>query len=77
MLGFAGWVGATRVDDHHHYPSDILAGMGIGLLWANVAYWSRFDLRGRSRAADDRAQPFVVRLAPGPGDAGVGALGEF
>lgn len=69
MLGAATWIGVSRLEDHHHHATDVLAGMGIGLFWSNVAYWTRFELSGRVR--EDNA----VQLGPGPGTAGLSLSG--
>ena len=61
MLGAATWIGVSRLEDHHHHATDVLAGMGIGLFWSNIAYWTRFELGGRVRKESH------VQLGPGPG----------
>jgi membrane-associated phospholipid phosphatase len=73
LLGLAAWVGVSRVDDGRHNPSDVLAGMAVGLLWSNVAYWRRFDAHGRSR----RAFSPKIDLTPGPGDVGAALRMRF
>ncbi|KAF0709629.1 Aste57867_5854 [Aphanomyces stellatus] len=41
-LLLAAWIAVTRFQDMWHFPSDILAGAGIGLLTAWVAYRHHF-----------------------------------
>lgn len=62
-LGLAGWVAWTRVDDGRHNVSDVLTGAAIGTVFANIAYWRRFDTDGavrRKPAAAVSADPGVV-----------------
>lgn len=62
-LGLAGWVAWTRVDDGRHNVSDVLTGAAIGTVFANIAYWRRFDTNGavrRKPAAAASADPGVV-----------------
>jgi membrane-associated phospholipid phosphatase len=75
LLGLATWVGASRVDDHWHNSSDVVAGMAIGMLWSNVAYWRRFDLKGQPRRAIKSS--FTLSPVPGPGDVGAALIGHF
>jgi membrane-associated phospholipid phosphatase len=69
ILGAATWIGVSRLEDHHHHATDVVAGMGIGLFWSNIAYWTRFDLGGRVRTESP------VQLGPGPGTAGLSLSG--
>lgn len=62
-LGLAGWVAWTRVDDGRHNVSDVLTGAAIGTVFANIAYWRRFDRDGavrRKPAAGAAVDPGVV-----------------
>jgi membrane-associated phospholipid phosphatase len=62
-LGLAGWVAWTRVDDGRHNVSDVLTGAAIGTVFANIAYWRRFDTEGsvrRKPTAASSADPGVV-----------------
>ncbi|MSP92717.1 MAG: phosphatase PAP2 family protein [Myxococcales bacterium] len=77
VLGLAGFVVWSRVDDGRHNPTDVLAGSLIGVAMANVAYWRRFTSSGTSRRAV-RGEPGVqVSLAPGPVPAGMGFTVRF
>lgn len=51
LLGLAGYVAWTRVNDGRHNLSDVLTGAAIGTAGAQVAYWRRFDGAGRARRA--------------------------
>ncbi len=37
-LGWALFVAASRLVDHWHHPSDVLAGLGLGFVMSTIAY---------------------------------------
>jgi membrane-associated phospholipid phosphatase len=51
LLGLAGYVAWTRVDDGRHNVSDVLTGAAIGTGAAHFAYWRRYDTAGQARRA--------------------------
>ncbi|GJN88923.1 hypothetical protein Rhopal_001894-T1 [Rhodotorula paludigena] len=49
----AGWIAVTRIEDHYHHPTDVLAGSTIGLVCALAAYLTYYP------------SPFVFTARPG------------
>lgn len=68
MMGFAGFITASRVHDGRHHPTDVLAGSLLGLGVANASYWRRFDTDGNLRRGPDRSTgPQISGFGSGPG----------
>lgn len=75
ILGLAGLVAWSRVDDGRHNVSDVLTGTAVGIAMANLSYWRRFDTNGRSRSGGFDSESMA--LTGGPGDVGVGLSLRF
>lgn len=52
-LFLATWICVTRLEDHYHHPTDVLAGAFLGALSALVAYATYYPT------------PFVLSAKPG------------
>ncbi|MBM4345588.1 MAG: phosphatase PAP2 family protein [Deltaproteobacteria bacterium] len=65
-MGLASYVAWSRVRDGRHNPSDVLTGATIGAVFANLAYWRRFDTHGETRRGSKPATSAQtgVQLAP-------------
>jgi membrane-associated phospholipid phosphatase len=72
MLGAAGFVAASRLDDGRHHMSDVVAGAALGIGAANLVYWRHFDATGRRR--DRRATGAQVSVVPSPAGVGLALL---
>jgi membrane-associated phospholipid phosphatase len=77
-------IGASRIVDQQHWPSDVLIGWVTGGLVAHLAYGAHFDGRGQPRRRRGDVDRVVGAVAPmplaGPGGAvnpGLGVSGWF
>lgn len=66
---FAGWVGASRVIDYYHNPSDVLAGAALGIAVDMLTFQAYFPKQlVASRAPDQlplRRQPWSASVDMG------------
>jgi len=69
LMGGAGWVSASRIQDGRHHLGDVVGGAAIGFGFANLAYWRRFGLDGQPRRGQaDRDFTAEVRPMLGWGE---------
>jgi undecaprenyl-diphosphatase len=54
-------IGFARIYDGAHWPSDVLGGYLIGLIWLGLSIqvyrWAKARLSGSGRTPDDRHEP--------------------
>ncbi|MFT7622816.1 MAG: membrane-associated phospholipid phosphatase, partial [Myxococcota bacterium] len=60
LMGYASWIGVTRIEDNRHHTSDVVVGALVGAGIASLVYFANYQSNGRPRFGESGSSPSQV-----------------